>query len=81
MDENEKSTLIAKYPPNVWRYEGVAYCADKQQLTNTKPVHRFYSEKFKTHLYTIDQNETNSIIARYSTDVYRYEGIAYYAYQ
>ncbi len=80
MDENEKATLIANYPPSVWRYEGTAYCADKQQVTGTKPVYRFYSEQFKTHLYTMDQNEANYISSHYSPDVYRSEGIAYYAY-
>jgi len=80
MDENEKTSLIANYPPSIWRYEGVAYCADKQQVTGTKPVYRFYSEQFKTHLYTMDQNEANYISSHYPPDVYRSEGIAYYAY-
>ncbi len=80
MDENERSTIQRHFSADVWRYEGVAYCADKQQVPGTKPVYRFYSEQFKTHLYTMDQNEANYISTHYSPEVYRSEGVAYYAY-
>lgn len=77
-DENEKSVLSG-YPPQVWRYEGVAYCADHVQTTRTTPVHRFYSEQLKVHLFTADDNERNEL-SKASPDTWRYEGIAYYAY-
>lgn len=80
MDENEKSQIIANFPPSVWRYEGVAYCANSDQGRDTKPVYRFYSELLKTHLYTMDENETDYIIQNYDDSVWRFEGVAYYAY-
>lgn len=44
------------------------------------PVYRFWSEAFRTHLYTTDENEANHIIANYSDDIYKYEGVAFYVY-
>ena len=81
MDENEKNVLIGYNQPNVWRYEGVAYCAYKTQTDSEQiPVYRFYSEQLKTHLYSIDSNEKNTLINWNRPDLWRYEGIAYYAY-
>lgn len=81
MDEYEKSQIIANYPETVWRYEGVAYCADKIQVNSAvKPVYRFYSEALKSHLFTNDEYEKNQIIANYPPEIWRYEGIAYFAY-
>lgn len=81
MDEYEKSQIVANYPSNVWRYEGVAYCADSTQISlGQRPVYRFYSELLKTHLYTIDAYEKSQIIANYPSNIWKYEGIAYYAY-
>lgn len=81
MDEYEKSQIITKYPSNVWRYEGVAYCANNTQVSlGQSPVYRFYSELLKTHLYTIDENEKAQIIANYPSNIWKYEGVAYYAY-
>ena len=44
------------------------------------PVYRFWSDAFKTHLYTIDANEKDTIIATYSEEQYKYEGVAFYVY-
>ncbi|MDM8553154.1 hypothetical protein QUF75_00270 [Desulfococcaceae bacterium HSG7] len=44
------------------------------------PVYRFWSDAFKTHLYTIDENEKDTIIATYAEDQYKYEGVAFYVY-
>lgn len=81
MDEYEKSQVIANYPSNVWKYEGVAYCADSTQTSlGQHPVYRFYSELLRTHLYTIDEYEKSQIIAKYPSNIWKYEGVAYYAY-
>jgi hypothetical protein len=81
MDEYEKSQIIANYPETVWKYEGIAYCADKTQVNaSVKPVYRFYSESLKSHLYTMDEYEKSQIIANYPETVWKYEGIAYYAF-
>lgn len=79
-DEYEKSVLIGLNNPSVWRYEGVAYCADSTQVAGTLPVYRFYSEVSKSHLFTIDENEKNTLIGHNDPGVWRYEGVAYYAY-
>jgi len=80
-DENEKNTIISWNQPDLWSYEGVSFCASPTQVANTLPVYRFYSASLKSHLYTIDENEKNTIIATFATDVWKYEGVAYYAQQ
>lgn len=80
MDENEKSVLIGLNNWAVWRYEGVAYCADKTQAAGTIPVYRFYAPFLNTHLYTTDTNEKNTLTTTTWKNVWKYEGIAYYAY-
>ncbi len=47
---------------------------------STVPVYRFYSGLLKKHFFTIDSNEKNFIIENFPDEVWRYEGIAYYAY-
>jgi hypothetical protein len=49
-------------------------------VEGTVPVYRFYSEQLKRHFFTRDTNEKNTIIATSPIDVWRYEGITYYAY-
>ncbi len=43
------------------------------------PVYRFWSDKFKSHFYTISETEKNKLIETYS-DAWTYEGVAFYAY-
>ncbi|MDM8553510.1 FG-GAP-like repeat-containing protein [Desulfococcaceae bacterium HSG7] len=89
MDENEKDFLIALTDADgvaVWRDEGIAYnafhpnqykAASRQQRIALQAVHRFYSEALQTHLFTMDENEKETLIAE-SADVWRYEGPAFY---
>lgn len=81
VSENEKNTVIEKYPDNIWRYERIAYCVYKTNETNTSPVFRFWSNALSTHFYTISENEKNSIIANYDPFVWNYERIAFYAFK
>ena len=76
----ERDSIIATYPPHVWNYEGVAYSAFTQPITDALPVYRFWSDEKQGHFYTISETEKNSIIATYPTNVWKYEGIAFYAY-
>ena len=78
VDENEKDTLIAE-AADVWRYEGVAFYVPADNQDGTVPVYRFYSETLLHHLFTIDENEKNHLIET-AGDVWRFEGVAYYAY-
>lgn len=79
-DETEKDFISANFPLEVWRYEGVAFCASPTQEADTKPVYRFYSGTLRTHLFTTDENEKNTLIGWNRPEVWRYEGVAYFAY-
>jgi hypothetical protein len=43
------------------------------------PLYRFWKPSDNTHFYTIKESEKDKLINNYS-DVYTYEGVAYYAY-
>ncbi|MDM8543771.1 FG-GAP-like repeat-containing protein [Desulfococcaceae bacterium HSG9] len=77
-DENEKEHLIAN-AADVWRYEGPAFYVPTDYQDGMLPVHRFYSENLKVHLFTVDENEKASLIAN-AAEIWRYEGIAYYVF-
>ena len=48
VDETEKAHLENE-PPEVWRYEGVAFYVPAAYRAGTLPVYRFYSEDLKVH--------------------------------
>ena len=81
--EKEKDSVLENLPQ--YRLEGASYTSiakpddDTDPLTGAKPVYRFYNENTGVHLYTISENEKNSIIENLST-IYRFEDIAYYAF-
>jgi hypothetical protein len=74
----EKDSIIANYPTNIWRFEGEAFCAKSTASAGYKPVYRFWSDKLSGHFFTTNAAERDSIIANYPTNVWRYEGVAYY---
>ena len=78
MDENEKTELM-KYPPNMWRSEGTGFCASRAKDDTNKPVYRFYSDSLNSPHYTSSENEKTELM-KYPPNLWRYEGIAYYAY-
>jgi len=49
-------------------------------ISVSAPIHRFYSEQFQSHFYTISEDEKNHIIATYPPHTWNYEGIAYNAF-
>lgn len=79
INEAERNHIIANYPQNVWRYEGIAYCAHQKASTST-PVYRFWSNSQQGHFYTADASERDHIINNYPLNVWRYEGVAFWAY-
>lgn len=79
INEGERNAIIATYASNIWRYEGVAYCAHNSPITST-PVYRFWSDTQQGHFYTADASERDNIINSYPSNVWRYEGIAFWAY-
>ena len=78
IDETEKDYLIAN-AAEVWRFEGPAFYVPVENEEGVVPVYRFYSEALMVHLFTVDENEKNHLIHT-AGDVWRFEGIAYYAY-
>ncbi|MDM8540808.1 choice-of-anchor D domain-containing protein [Desulfococcaceae bacterium HSG9] len=78
VDENEKEHLIAN-AADVWRYEDVAFYVPADYQDGMLPVYRFYSEALKVHLFTVDENEKNTLVET-AGDVWRFEGVAYYVY-
>jgi hypothetical protein len=81
INEPEKDKLIEDYS-HVWAYDGIVFYvfAEGQRPVGASPVYRFWSGASSSHFYTIDEEEKNRFIAEYS-DVWVYEGIAWYAYK
>lgn len=78
---SEKNYITTNYPSNVWRYEGTSYCVPTNATGSAQPVYRFWSDSQRGHFYTIDESERDHIIASYPSNVWRFEGIAFYAYR
>jgi len=64
--------------PSVWKYEGPVYCAANTASAELSPVYRFWSERNKSHFYTVSGSERDEVIANYDDSVWKFEGIAYY---
>ena len=77
---DEKNEVIAKYPTNVWKYEGVGFQVFTTQESGATPIYRFWSDTKRGHFYTASLDEKNEVIAKYPTNVWKYEGVAWYAY-
>jgi hypothetical protein len=79
IDESEKNWLITQHAA-VWTYEGVAFYAYPvgEQPSWARPVHRFWSPSWNTHFYTMSETEKTNILTKHS-DIWTYEGIAWYA--
>ncbi len=77
---DEKNYVIAHYPTNIWNYEGIGFDAFAAQQANTVPVYRFWSNKYNGHFYTASESEKDYVISHYPTNIWNYEGIAFYAY-
>jgi hypothetical protein len=77
--KEEKDNIINN--DSNWTYEGVVYNVFNDYSPNVKPVYRFWSEKYKHHFYTISEGEKQTVIDNYDDDIWKYEGVAYYAYQ
>ena len=74
ISEKERDEVIAKYPEDIWRYEGVAFLAYKTQQPGTVPLYRFY-------FYTASKKERDDVIANYPDEVWHYERVAFYVFR
>lgn len=77
-DKTERDTVIKRWPKE-WKYEGQKFSAFSSKPTDGVAVHRFWSPVYKTHFYTADENEKNTVLKRWPT-IWKYEKVAYYAY-
>jgi hypothetical protein len=80
ISEAERMKLINEYS-NVWTPEGIAFYAfpEGAEPPECKAVYRFWNVRNSTHFFTINEKEADKLIAQFS-DVYTYEGVAFYAY-
>ena len=65
-----------------YTYEGASYIAAAETadpITQAKPVYRFFNTHTGAHLYTMSEQERDSVNNTLSN--YTYEGIAYYGYE
>lgn len=79
MATRERDKLVNEYA-DVWTFEGAAYPAYVTDCrAGLAPVHRFWSERFKAHFYTVKPSEHDKLIGAYA-EVWAHEGVAFYAY-
>jgi Repeat of unknown function (DUF5648) len=77
--EAEKTKLVTWYS-QAWTYQGVVYHAlPDAKEPDSAPVYRFWSSTLLTHFYTINEKEKDKLVDEF-TDVWTYEGIAWYAF-
>lgn len=75
----ERDYIMATYPEKTWKYEGIAYNAYVDgSKAGSVPLFRFWSNKYQGHFFTTSVAERDQILATYSQDEYKFEGIAYY---
>ncbi len=81
MNVAERDYIIDTYSSDVWTYEGPVFSAyATHYVSGLAPVYRFWSPSLSSHFYTISQEEKEHVINTYSSSVWTYEGIAFYAY-
>lgn len=73
---DEKNEILAKYPDDVWHYEGVAFYVYPLSYTgpNAQTMYRFWSQQNSKHFFTSTESEKNQIMANYPEFVWKYEG-------
>jgi subtilisin family serine protease len=76
----EAKSVIRDYSSNIWKYEGIVYHAFRTNVVDTLPVYRFWSDTYRSHFYTQSEDEKNYVINHYPTNIWRYEGVVFYAY-
>jgi len=82
ISDQEKTWLLAKYPRQTWRYEGIAFyaCAQSGDAAGLVPVHRFWSASQQRHFYTTNRAEKDAIDEDSPNKSWTYEGVAFYAF-
>lgn len=81
ISESEKNGIIKKYTTEQWAYEGEKFTAYSEKGEGLFPVYRFWSPLNKSHFFTSSETEKNKIIAKYTSEQWRYGGVGFYAYK
>jgi hypothetical protein len=77
--EEEKNVLVDTYS-STWVFEGIVFrAATAASLPGMAPVHKFWAVNGQTQFYTISEKEKDSIVCDCG-HLYRYDGVAFYAY-
>ena len=73
---DEKNEIMAKYPDDVWHYEGVAFYVYPLSYSgqNARTMYRFWSQKNSKHFFTSTESERDQIMTNYPEFVWKYEG-------
>lgn len=80
ISQAEKDYVIAMWS-DTWMYEGIAYYAyPENSVAGLSPVYRFWSPQFSSHFYTIDAAERDYVINTFASNIWSYEGVAFYAF-
>ncbi|MCA9380644.1 peptidoglycan DD-metalloendopeptidase family protein [Candidatus Dojkabacteria bacterium] len=77
MSEGEKNIVLAGKKGD-WKYEKVAFYAYPNLEPYTANVHRFWSNPYANHFYTISDSEKEYVQQKWPT-TWTYEHIAFYA--
>ena len=80
ISEEEKNTLQYTHPEWGHVYEGIGFYAFSGPKPGLVPVYRLYNHATDNHLYSISEEEKNTITVVHPEWGYVYEGIAFYTY-
>lgn len=80
ISNDEKNFIQSTYPDDVWHFETLSMYAFQKQIVGSKPVYRFWSDKYQSHFYTISETEKNFLLTNYSQNIWKYEGVAWFAF-
>lgn len=76
IDSSEKDYISTTYPPDVWKYEGVAYYVYPPSYSGPvaiKNAYRFWSDTYRHHFYTTDESEKTYVQSSLN-NIWNFEG-------
>ena len=68
----------ARYPDNVWHYEGAAFYVYLSAVAGASSVYRFHSPVTGHHFYTNSEAEKSGLIANPGPAQWQFEGVGWY---
>ncbi|XOF32657.1 MAG: hypothetical protein ACL93V_11550 [Candidatus Electrothrix sp. YB6] len=80
ISEDEKNRVFDRYPDDIWKYDGIPFCAYLSKKNGTVPVYRFWNNRNNAHFYTASEKEKNKLISD-SDQFWNYERIEWHAFR